>query len=169
MGWVSIYAAVYDDSHSSILDISQRYGKQMIWILAAGVIAFMIMLTDAKVFNAFAYIIYGISILDPCLPFLTIGTEISGSKSWFQIGGVAIQPAEFAKFATCLALARYLSSYATDFRLLRAKIVSAIFILIPAILILLQNDTGSAVVFAAFILVLYREGLSGYFLISGVI
>jgi len=167
MGWVSIYAAVYDDSHQSILDISQRYGKQMIWILAAGVIAFMIMLTDAKVFNAFAYIIYGISILS-LLAVLTIGTEISGSKSWFQIGGFALQPAEFTKFATALALARYLSSYSVDFGLLRAKVVSAIFILIPAILILFQNDTGSAVVFAAFILVLYREGLSGYFLIMGV-
>jgi rod shape determining protein RodA len=167
MGWISIYAAVYDDTHSSIFDISQRYGKQMIWIIAGGVIAFMIMLTDAKVFNAFAYIIYGISLLS-LIGVLLFGTEISGSKSWFQIGGFALQPAEFTKFATALALARYLSSYSVDFGLLRAKIVSAIFILTPALLILTQNDTGSAVVFAAFILVLYREGLSGYFLIMGV-
>ena len=168
MGWVSVYASVYDESHSSILDISQRYGKQMIWILASGIIAFMIMLLDAKVYNAFAYIIYGLSIL-VLLAVLSIGTEISGSKSWFQIGGVAIQPAEFAKFATCLALARYLSSYATDINVLRTKIISTILIFAPAILILLQNDTGSAVVYIALILVLYREGLSGYFLISGVI
>jgi rod shape determining protein RodA len=168
MGWVSVYSAVYDESHSSILDISQRYGKQMIWILAAGVIAFIIMLIDAKVYNAFAYIIYGLSILI-LLAVLSIGTEISGSKSWFQIGGFAIQPAEFAKFATCLALARYLSSYATDFNVFRTKIISIIIIFIPAILILLQNDTGSAIVYIALILVLYREGLSGYFLISGVI
>jgi rod shape determining protein RodA len=167
MGWVSIYSAVYDESHSSILDISQRYGKQMIWILAGGAIAFMIMLIDAKVFNAFAYIIYGVSLLS-LVTVLLIGTEISGSKSWFQIGSFALQPAEFAKFATCLALARYLSSYATDFGLLRAKIISAILIFTPAVLILLQNDTGSAVVYIAFILVLFREGLSGYFLISGV-
>ncbi len=168
MGWVSVYSSVYDESHSSILDISQRYGKQMIWIIAGGVIAFIIMLTDAKVFNAFAYIIYGISIL-VLLAVLSIGTEISGSKSWFQIGGVAIQPAEFAKFATCLALARYLSSYATDINVLRTKIIATILIFAPAVLILLQNDTGSAVVYVALILVLYREGLSGYFLISGVI
>jgi rod shape determining protein RodA len=168
MGWVSVYSAVYDETHSSILDISQRYGKQMIWILAAGVIAFVIMLIDAKVYNAFAYIIYGISILI-LLAVLSIGTEISGSKSWFQIGNFAIQPAEFAKFATCLALARYLSSYATDFNVFRAKIISTIIIFIPAVLILLQNDTGSAIVYIALILVLYREGLSGYFLISGVI
>jgi len=168
MGWVSVYSSVYDESHSSILDISQRYGKQMIWIIAGGVLAFVIMLTDAKVFNAFAYIIYGLSILI-LLAVLSIGTEISGSRSWFQVGGVAIQPAEFAKFATCLALARYLSSYATDINVLRTKIIATILIFAPAVLILLQNDTGSAVVYVALILVLYREGLSGYFLISGVI
>lgn len=167
IGWISIYSAVYDESHSSILDISQRYGKQMIWILAAGVIAFVIMLTDAKVFNAFAYIIYGISILS-LLAVLVIGTEISGSRSWFQFGSVAIQPAEFAKFATSLALARYLSSYSTDFNVVRAKLISGVMIFSPAALILLQNDTGSAVVYVAFFLVLFREGLSGYFLLSGV-
>ena len=166
MGWVSIYSSVYDDTHSSILDISQRYGKQMIWILAGGVIAFMIMLTDAKVFNAFAYIIYGISLL-ALIGVLVFGTVIAGSKSWFQIGSLALQPAEFTKFATCLALARYLSGYSTDFSRIQAKIISGILILIPAVLILWQNDTGTAVVFAAFILLLYREGLSGYFLIFG--
>jgi rod shape determining protein RodA len=168
MGWVSVYSSVYDETHSSILDISQRYGKQMIWIIAGGVLAFVIMLMDAKVYNAFAYIIYGLSIL-VLLTVLGIGTTISGSKSWFQVGGFAIQPAEFAKFATCLALARYLSSYATDINVLRTKLISTILIFTPAILILLQNDTGSAVVYIALILVLYREGLSGYFLISGVI
>ncbi len=168
MGWVSVYASVYDETHSSILDISQRYGKQMIWILAGGAIAFMIMLIDAKVFNAFAYIIYGVALL-VLIAVLLIGTEISGSKSWFQIGGVAIQPAEFAKFTTCLALARYLSSYATDINVLRTKIIATALIFAPSVLILWQNDTGSAVVYVALILVLYREGLSGYFLISGVI
>ncbi len=168
MGWISVYSSVYDESHSSILDISQRYGKQMIWIIAGAVIAFIIMLIDAKVYNAFAYIIYGLAIII-LLVVLGIGTTISGSKSWFMIGGVAIQPAEFAKFATCLALARYLSSYATDINVLRTKIISTILIFLPAVLVLLQNDTGSAVVYVALILVLYREGLSGYFLISGVI
>jgi rod shape determining protein RodA len=168
MGWISVYSSVYDETHSSILDISQRYGKQMIWIAAGGIIAFIIMLTDAKVFNAFAYIIYVVAIV-VLLAVLSIGTEISGSKSWFQVGGVALQPAEFAKFATCLALARYLGSYATDLNVLRTKLVSTAIIFLPAALILLQNDTGSAVVYVALILVLYREGLSGYFLISGVI
>jgi len=168
LGWVSIYSSVYDETHNSILDISQRYGKQMIWIIAAGVIAFIIMLIDAKVFNAFAYILYGMSVL-LLIAVLGIGAEISGSRSWFQVGSIAIQPAEFAKFAACLALARYLSSYSTDFNVMRTKVISMVIIFIPAILILLQNDTGSAVVYIALILVLYREGLSGYFLISGVI
>lgn len=168
MGWLSIYSSVYDETHGSILDITQRYGKQMIWIIAAGVIAFIIMLTDAKVFNAFAYIFYALAIL-VLLAVLGVGTTISGSRSWFQIGGVALQPAEFAKFATCLALARYLSSYATDINVLRTKVIATIIIFTPAVLVLLQNDTGSAVVYIALILVLYREGLSGYFLISGVI
>jgi rod shape determining protein RodA len=168
MGWVSIYAAVYDESYSSIFDVSQRYGKQMIWIIAAGIIAFTIMLVDAKFFSAFAYIIYGIALLI-LIAVLIFGTEISGSKSWFHIGGIAIQPSEFAKFATCLALARYLSSYSTDFKVSRAKIISTIIIFIPAILVLLQNDTGSAMVYAVLILVLYREGLSGYFLLTGIV
>jgi rod shape determining protein RodA len=98
---------------------------------------------------------------------LVFGTEISGSKSWFQVGSVAIQPAEFGKFAACLALARYLSSYSTDFDKLRSKIISGAIILAPAVLVLLQNDTGSAVVYPALILVLYREGLSGNLLLLG--
>jgi rod shape determining protein RodA len=99
---------------------------------------------------------------------LVVGTEISGSRSWFQIGSIAIQPAEFAKFATCLALARYLSSYSTDFGSLKAKVISLVIIFTPAVMVLLQNDTGSAVVYAALILVLYREGLSGSLLLLGV-
>jgi rod shape determining protein RodA len=167
IGWVNIYAAVYDDAHSSILDMGQRYGKQMIWIIAAAALAFVILLVDSKIYNAFAWFIYGLILL-VLVGVLVFGTEISGSRSWFQIGSVAIQPAEFGKFAACLALARYLSSYSTDFSNLRAKIISAVIILSPALLVLLQNDTGSAVVYPALILALYREGLSGSLLIIGV-
>lgn len=167
IGWVNIYAAVYDEAHSSILDIGQRYGKQMIWILAAGVLAFTILLIDAKVFHAFSWIIYG-SVLLLLVAVLVVGTEISGSRSWFQVGGIAVQPAEFGKFATCLALARYLSAYSTDFGTLRGKVATFAIIFTPALMVLLQNDTGSAVVYAALILVLYREGLSGSLLLLGV-
>ncbi len=168
IGWVNIYAAVFDDAHSSILDIGQRYGKQLIWIIAAAMLAFMILLTDAKVYNAFAWFIYGFMLV-LLAAVLVMGTEISGSKSWFQVGGIAIQPAEFGKFATCLALARYLSSYSTDFSRFRDKVIAIIIILSPSMLVLLQNDTGSAVVYASLFLVLYREGLSGSLLLLAVL
>jgi rod shape determining protein RodA len=167
IGWINIYAAVYDEAHSSIFDIGQRYGKQMIWIIAAAVLAFVILLIDAKVYGAFTWFIYGF-MLFLLIAVLGLGTEISGSRSWFQIGNIAIQPAEFAKFATCLALARYLSSYSTDFSKFKAKVIALVIIFSPSMLILLQNDTGSAVVYAALILVLYREGLSGSLLLFGV-
>ena len=167
IGWVNIYAAVYDEAHSSILDIGQRYGKQLIWIAAATGIAFVILLIDAKVYNAFAWFIYA-SVVLLLVGVLAVGTEIAGSKSWFQIGSIAIQPAEFGKFATCLALARYLNSYSTDFSRLKAKFISLVIIFSPALLVLLQNDTGSAIVYASLILVLYREGLSGSLMLLGV-
>lgn len=168
LGWINIYAAVYDEAHSSILDITQRYGKQLIWIGAAFLIGTVVLLIDSKFFPAFAWPIYALSMLS-LAAVLVVGTEIAGSKSWFQIGSVAIQPAEFAKFATCLALARYLSSFSTDLRSLRARILSGTIVIIPALLILLQNDTGSALVYIALVLVLYREGMSGSILVIGVV
>lgn len=168
MGWINIYSAVYDENHSSIFDISQRYGKQLIWIGAAIFLAAVILLIDAKFFPALAYLFFGISLLS-LLAVLAVGTEIAGSRSWFQIGSIAIQPAEFAKFATCLALARYLSRFDTSMRSLRSVVVSLMIIFAPAVLILLQNDTGSALVYAALILVLYREGLPGGILVIGLL
>ena len=166
IGWINIYAAVYNEDHSSIFDFSQRYGKQLIWIFAALGIAFIIVAIDASFFNRFAYIIYGVSILS-LMAVLVVGTEIAGSKSWFQFAGIAIQPAEFAKFATCLALAKYLSTFNVSLIKLRTKLIASVIILIPAFLVLLQNDTGSALVYVVFILVLYREGLTGNILLIG--
>jgi len=168
IGWFNIYAAVYDESHSSIFDISQRYGKQMLWIALALVMAFVIMLIDAKFFLAFSYPIY-ILVNIALIGVLFIGSTIAGSKSWFQIGGFALQPAEFAKFSTALALAFYLGRNNVDMKLLKTKLISFIIIGIPIALILLQYDTGSAIVFFAFILVLFREGLSGYILVIGLL
>ena len=112
----------------------------------------------------FAYLIYAISIV-ALIAVLLVGTEIAGSKSWFQFGGVAIQPAEFAKFATCLALAKYLSTFNVSLMRVKTRIIASIIILLPAFLVLLQNDTGSALVYGIFILVLYREGLTGNILL----
>ncbi len=168
LGWINIYAAVYDEDHSSILDISQRYGKQLIWISAAILLAMVILMIDAKFFTTFSYPIFALSMLS-LIAVLVVGKEIAGSKSWFQIGGFAIQPSEFAKFATSLALARYLSSFTTDIKSKSVKIISGIIIGLPAVLIFLQNDTGSALIYVSFILVLYREGLSGSILVIGVL
>jgi rod shape determining protein RodA len=166
IGWLNIYAAVYNNEHSSIFDMSQSYGIQLIWIVTSLVLALMVLLTDAKFFNAFAYPIYGITIL-MLVMVLFMGTEIAGSKSWFQVGGFRVQPAEFAKFATNLALAHYLSALNFDSRKRRSQIIPLIILAIPSGLILLQNDTGSAIVYAALALVLYREGMPGNILLIG--
>jgi rod shape determining protein RodA len=167
IGWISIYAAVYNEAHESIFDISQNYGKQLLWIATAVLLAGIILLIDIKFFPAFAYIIYGLSIVT-LVVVLFMGSVISGSKSWFQIGSFAIQPAEFAKYAAALALARIMSSNSFDFRSLRSVVLSFTLIGLPMILILLQNDTGSALVFTAFIIPMYREGFTGRLMLLGV-
>jgi rod shape determining protein RodA len=166
IGWINIYSAVYNEEFSNIIDFSQRYGKQLIWIFAAVGIAFIIILIDASFFITFAYLIYAISILS-LMAVLAFGTEIAGSRSWFQFGSFAIQPAEFAKFATCLALAKYLSTFNVSLSRLKHKIIASLIIFLPAALVLLQNDTGSALVYLVFILVLFREGLTGNILLLG--
>jgi rod shape determining protein RodA len=161
IGWISIYAAVYDEEHHSIFDLSQRYGKQLLWIALAVVLALFVMLTDPKFFNAFALPIYLATIL-LLIMVLLFGTTISGSKSWFQIGDFRLQPAEFAKFSTALALASLLGRIDTSLEQTKTRILAFSIIALPALLILLQYDTGSAIVFGAFMLVLYREGLPGW-------
>lgn len=160
IGWISIYAAVYNEDHHSIFDISQRYGMQLLWIAAAFVIAFIILLIDAQFYTAFAYPIF-IGLLLTLVGVLLFGAEVKGSKSWFKIGSFALQPSEFGKFATALALAKYLSTMNIKMQDLKTKLIASVIIGIPAILILLQNDTGSTLVYASFVFVLYREGLSG--------
>lgn len=168
LGWINIYAAVYNEQHGSILDLSQRYGKQLIWIIAALVLAIAIFLIDIKFYSVFAYIIYAIAIL-LLVGVLVIGKEIHGARSWFQIGGFQLQPSEFAKIATSLALAKYLSSYNLKIDSLRATVHVLGIIFFPALLIVVQPDMGSALVFFTFMLVAYREGFSDVILIIGVI
>lgn len=168
IGWISIYSAVFDEDHQSIFDLSMRYGKQLLWIGLGLVLSFMVLLTDPKFFNAFAFLIYLITIV-LLIAVLLFGATISGSKSWFQIGGFALQPAEFAKFSTSLALASLLGRLDTHLGQFRTRIWAAIIIILPALLILMQYDTGSALVFSAFILVLYREGMSGLPLVLAVL
>jgi rod shape determining protein RodA len=168
MGWFNIYAAVYDDSHKSIFDLSQKYGKQLVWIGAAFLIGFVILITEANFYVFFAYLIYGIVGL-LLIIVLIAGVDINGSRSWFVFGDLLLQPSEFAKFSTSLALAKLVSSY--NFRLgsFSSILKISLLILIPAALILMQPDTGSALVFIAFLLVLFREGLSGVVLFFGLL
>lgn len=181
MGWLNIYAAVFNEDHQNIFDTTQKYGKQLIWISGAAIIAFSILLIDANFYTAFAYVFYGVFILANIVV-VFVGREVKGSHSWFIIGDFRIQPAEFMKFATNLALAKFLSNQNIvvnqQFRLklrdliknYRNTIIALTFIIVPLILIkILQDETGLAIVFIAFIIVLYREGLSVNFLIFGLL
>jgi rod shape determining protein RodA len=169
VGLLCIYASVYKETNPNIWDASQNYGKQLIWIGISSFIGLMILLIDEKFFYAFAYTIFGITLILLVLV-LVMGTTVKGSSSWIEIGGFRMQPAEFAKFGTALALARFLSGYNINFEKDRkVQYISTAIILAPMIIILLQNETGSTLVFTSFILVLFREGLSGWILFAGFI
>ena len=166
IGLLSIYAAAYNEAHPHIYDLSQNYGKQLLFIGVSLVFGFAILLIDAKFFNAFAYVIYGLSILSLLLV-LVVGSKISGSTSWIQFGPISFQPSELAKFGTALALAHYLGKLDTDISKLKTKLTAYGIVLLPMLLILAQGDAGSASVFIIFLLVLYREGMGGKILIIG--
>lgn len=166
LGWLNIYASVFNQDHQSIFDVSQRYGKQLIWIGAALFIGFVILIIESNFYVFFSYIIYGILIFLLILVLL-IGDTINGSKSWFAIGSFGLQPSEFCKFATALALARFMNTHGFKLQKTRSIFIVSTIVLLPAFFILIQNDTGSALVYFAFVLVLYREGLSGVVLFFG--
>jgi rod shape determining protein RodA len=166
MGWLNIYAAVYNEEHRNILDISQNYGRQMIWIGTSLLLGLAILVVEGKFYAAFSYPIY-IVIMAVLLVVLVIARDVQGARSWIEIGSFKLQPSEFAKFATNMALAKYLSTLNIRLEDLKTKITAGLIVLFPMALVLLQNDTGSALVFIAFIFVLYREGLSQNVLIFG--
>jgi rod shape determining protein RodA len=157
IGWISVYAAEYKDHHDSMFDMSQHYGKQFLWIVTAIFLGTIILTIDAKFFPAFSYIIFG-GVMITLVGVLLFGTTVNASKSWFHIGGIAVQPAEFAKYATALAMARLLNEIKAKTISFNALIKPFILLAIPVMFIFLQNDTGTALVFSAFIFVLYREG-----------
>jgi rod shape determining protein RodA len=166
IGWLNIYSAVFNPLHPSIFDFSQRYGKQFIWIMTGFFMAFMVMLSDASFFSFFAYPLYGIMVFaDLAVRF--VGRDIAGSHSWFRIGEIGIQPAELGIFAINLGLAKYLSNEKKASNLKKIRWVSTAMVLLPMLFIILQNETGVAVTYPAFIFVLYREGLSGNILLVG--
>ena len=166
LGWINIYAAVYNEEHQSILDATQRYGKQLIWIGLSIFVGLVILLMEGKFYSTFSIPIYAVNMLLLVVVLVT-ARDVAGARSWIDIGSFKLQPSEFAKSATALALSFYLSTLNIKMDQLKTKLIAGIILAIPAGLILLQNDTGSMLVFGAFALVLYREGLSGNFLLFG--
>ena len=169
IGWLNIYASCYNEQHAFIFDVTQIYGKELVWIGSAFIIALAILIIDGKFYSTFAYFIYGMLMI-MLISVLVIGNRTAGAQSWFQIGEFKLQPAEFAKFAVNLAVAHYLSSFDIKIEKLKTKITACAFIFLPMLLTLLQNDTGSALVFFSFSLALYREGMIGnIILILGIV
>lgn len=168
LGWLNIYAAIFDEElNKGIFDLSANSGKQAVRIGAAIILILIILILDFKLFESFTYVFYGITII-LLIAVLFIGTEVSGSRSWFQFAGISIQPSEFAKFATALMLAKHLTNPGVKIEKLRHLVVALFIIFIPAALTILQGDTGTAMVFSAFLLVLYREGMNPTILLVGV-
>ena len=167
-GWVNIYASQYNDDQTLLFDLSQRHSKQLLFIAVSLFVAFIILIIDWKFFEAFSYILYG-GIIILLIILLITGEQTAGATSWFNIGNYKFQPSEFAKFITILALAKYLNTHNIKMQVFVTKLRSFIIILVPMLLIILQNDLGTALVFLSLILLLYREGLSGNILILGLI
>ncbi len=168
LGWFNIYAAVYNEEHSTLLDMSQRYGKQFVWILAALVLAVFVVIIDSRFYFFFHWFIYGIFMF-LLASVLVFGTEINGAKSWFEFGGLSLQPSEFAKFSTALALAGYLNTKRQELTKLNVILPALGIILLPAVLTSLQPDMGSTIVYFALFFVLFREGMSPYIFVSGLL
>ncbi len=157
-GWINIYAATVGGNVGSIFDLSQPYGKQLLFIGLSLLMAVVIFAIDAKFYERFASIIY-LSGLVLLLGLFLFGKEINGAKSWYAFGSFTLQPSEFVKVAVCLALAKYLSDMQTSIARPLDQLNSILLVLIPSILILLQNDAGSTLVFLSFFFVIFREGL----------
>lgn len=173
IGWFSIFSAKYDEMHPSIFDLSQVYGKQLVWIGVVLLSGFVILLLNAKLFKPLALVFYCF-VMFALVAVLVYGKATKGATSWIDLGaGVKFQPSEFAKMATALAVAYYLDGNGNEIKLeyRRSRLVAFALILLPMVLVLLQNDTGSAIVFVSFIFVLYREGLpyAGFLMVCGVV
>jgi rod shape determining protein RodA len=169
LGWLNIYAVTYDpESKISIFNLTINSGRQLLFIAGAVVIIMAILIIDMRFYETFAYIIYGL-ILFLLLLVPIIGKEVGGNKAWLGIGSFGVQPSEFAKFATALAVAKYMGSVGFRMDQVRNQIILFVMIGVPMGLILLQKDTGTALVFTAFTIVFFREGMSPFLIIAGII
>lgn len=169
MGWLNIYAVTYDpESKISIFNLTINSGRQLLFIAGAFIIIMTILIIDMRFYETFAYIIFGL-VLFLLLLVPIIGKEVGGNKAWLGIGSFGVQPSEFAKFATALAVAKYIGSVGFRMDNVRNQIVLFLLIGAPMVLILLQKDTGTALVFTAFTVVFFREGMSPFLIIAGII
>ena len=167
-GWLNILSASHTGGDTiNYFDTTQPFGKQLIFILLTFGLIILLLSLDAKFYERFSSIIYIVSMLSLVGLFL-FGKNVNGATSWYAFGGMTLQPSEFAKSATALAIAKYVSDLNTNIKTLKNQIQTFIIIIIPAILVLLQNDTGSTIVYGAFFFVLYREGLPKYYLSIGI-
>ena len=167
MGWLNIYAATYSEDHQSLFDFSQSYGKQLLWIGTALGLGLVMLMLEERFFSTFSNVIYlgGILLL---IAVLIFGKEIKGAKSWFVIANtISLQPSEIAKYGTALALSKFVGEYNVKMQSFKSQFQAAAILIIPIILILLQPDPGSVLVFCSFIFAMYREGLSGNILLIG--
>ena len=167
VGWLMLYAATYVEGSKSFIEFNSPIGKQTIWVFISVLVFLIVQLIDEKIWNSLAYIIYAGSIF-LLLLVLVLGTEIKGARSWFVFSGFSFQPSEIAKFGTSLALASYLSFYRINVKSMKYMMGAIGIIMGPVVLILLQPDAGSAVVFSSLFIVLYRSGISSvYYIIAG--
>jgi rod shape determining protein RodA len=165
-GYINILSASSSGEISSYFDMSKPYGKQLIFILFSLILIVLILVIDTKFYERFASIIYLGSIFS-LLGLFVLGKKVNGALSWYDFGNLTLQPSEFAKFATALGLAKFVSDLQTNIKEFRDQIRAAIIVGIPAILILFQNDAGSTIVFTSFFFVFYREGIPKIYLLFG--
>ncbi len=163
MGWLNIYSSSLPLTETSIFDFDQIYGKQMIFIFLTIPLIFVILALDGKFYEKYASIIFGVALLS-LIGLFFFGKTIAGQRCWYAIGTFTIQPSEFCKAATALALAKYLSDVQVNLRNINTQIIAMLIIALPILLILPQPDPGSALIFTIFIVVLYREGLPAWYL-----
>lgn len=169
-GWINIYAAGYSYEHvTSIFSFSNRAGKQFVWLMTALVMGFILLLIDERTYDVLGYWLYGIWLL-LLLATPLLAHNIKGSMSWITLGPVSLQPAEFAKFFTAIAVAKFMGRYGYQVRSWRDLLVPFLLVGLPMLIIMVwQRETGSALVFASFLLVFYRQGMSGKLLLYGFI
>jgi rod shape determining protein RodA len=168
IGWFNIYSAEYSEEQKKIFDFTLNHGKQIINIAIAMVLATIILLLNARMFDTISYLVYAAAI-GLLLVTLVTGKVVHAAKGWIQIGGFQLQTGELAKLATAMALAKFISTHGVDIRNTKDRLIAFVIIMLPCLIILLQNDTGSAIVFFAFVFVLYRQGISPLYLIIPIV